>query len=150
MDNSRKSINLNSDEWHLKVPKRKSDGDRHEPRSPRSPSFRIARNYQRWKSTMSFHGARSYCRYFVLNSKKYGYTIIFYFSAIFSKGDNFSDFLFASLDIKTLSERSLASKKKICCFGGQIKKKKKKKNENGKVGAASNKKKFAPLAWKKK
>ena len=51
--------------------------------------------------------------WFFTHIKMYGLTYMF-FSAIFSKRDNFSDFLFASLDNETFSKRGLLLKERIC------------------------------------
>ena len=43
-----------------------------------------------------------------------------FYSAIFMKGDNFYDFLFASLDKVTLSKWGLLLKKRICSYGSKF------------------------------
>ena len=50
-------------------------------------------------------------RYYLL-LKVYGYTSIFF--AMFSKGGNFLDFLFAYLDDEVFSKWGLLLKKRIC------------------------------------
>ena len=54
--------------------------------------------------------------YFVL--KVYGYTSIYF--AMFSKGDNFCDFLFAYLDDRVFPKRGLLLKERIWCDGSKF------------------------------
>ena len=56
---------------------------------------------------------RCYLAHYTLGSA-YGHTSIF--SAIFTKRNNFSDFLFASLDDETLPKRDQLLKERICSY----------------------------------
>ena len=52
--------------------------------------------------------------------KVYGYSIIFFFSSIFSKGDNFPDFLFAYLEDELFPKWGLLLKERIRLYGNKF------------------------------